>query len=129
MRREVVIGYQRRIVNPVMRRLDRFLPGQALLETVGRRSGLARSTPVGGRLEGSTFWMVSEFGRHSQYVRNIEADPKVRLRLRGRWRTGTATLRDDDDPRQRLARLPWSNSAVVRLVGTDLLTLRIDLDD
>jgi hypothetical protein len=35
----------------------------------------------------------------------------------------------DDDPRARLAALPRANSAAVRLVGTDLLSLRIDLDD
>jgi hypothetical protein len=34
----------------------------------------------------------------------------------------------DDDPRRRLKRLPRANGLLVRLLGTDLLTIRIDLD-
>ncbi len=81
-----VTAFQRR-VNPLLRRL----PGQTLLETTGRVSGLPRRTPVGGRRVGDTFWLVSEFGTRSQYVRNIEADPRVRVRLRGRWYRGRPT--------------------------------------
>ena len=39
--------------------------------------------PVGGRLDGSTFWIVSEHGHRSDYVRNIAADPRVRVQIRG----------------------------------------------
>jgi hypothetical protein len=52
----------------------------------------------------------------------------VRLRLRGRWRTGTAFLLDEDDPRRRLKRLPGFTSRLVRTLGTDLLSVRVDLD-
>lgn len=128
-RRPVVIGFQRHLLNPVLRRLAPVLPGQAVIETVGRRSGLARRTPVGGRRVGSSFWLVSEFGRRANYVRNIDADPRVRLQMRGRWYTGTAIVLDHDDPRRRLEYLPRVNGLVVRLVGTDLLTVRVDLDD
>jgi deazaflavin-dependent oxidoreductase (nitroreductase family) len=127
-KRLFVLWCQRRRVNPVARRAARFRPGAAVVETTGRCSGLPRRTPVGGTLEGATFWWVSEFGRRSQYVRNIEADPRVRVQLKGRWYTGTAAPVDDDDPYERLKRLPKSNSAVVRLLGTDLLTMRIHLD-
>jgi deazaflavin-dependent oxidoreductase (nitroreductase family) len=105
------------------------MPAQTLLETTGRTSGLPRRTPVGGRLVDNAFWMVSEFGMKSQYVRNIQANPQVRLRLRGRWRSGTAQLLPEDDAPARLRSLPSMNSAVVRAFGTDLLTLRIDLHD
>lgn len=67
----LVTTFQRHIANPVTRRL----PTQVLLETTGRTSGLARRTPVGGRRVGGAFWLVSEFGFKSQYVRNIQADP------------------------------------------------------
>jgi deazaflavin-dependent oxidoreductase (nitroreductase family) len=125
----LVIRFQRRIANPIARRLAPYLPGQAVIETIGRRSGLPRRTPVGGRLAGSTFWLVSEFGRHSNYVRNIDADPHVRVQVNGRWHTGTATILDHDEPRERLKNLPWVNSLVVRVVGTDLLTVRVDLEN
>lgn len=121
----VVTTLQRRVVNPMQRKV----PGQQLLETVGRVSGQPRITPIGGRLVGNQFWLVSEFGNRSQYIRNIKANNRVRLRLHGRWHTGTAHLLPDDDARARLRELPRGNSAVVRLVGTELLTVRIDLDD
>lgn len=124
----LVKKFQRHVVNPIFNRLGPYIPGMAVIETTGRRSGLPRHTPVGGRLEGSTFWLVSEYGRHSNYVRNIGANSKVRLRIKGVWRTGTATILDDDDPRARLKQLPRLNSILVRMVGTRLLTLRIDLD-
>ncbi|MGC4933400.1 nitroreductase/quinone reductase family protein [Gordonia sp. DT30] len=104
--RPFVLSFQRRIANPVARRVARYLPGQVVVETTGRRSGLPRRTPVAGTLVGSTFWLVTEFGRESQYVRNLEADPHVRLQIRGKWRAGIAAVLDRDDPRERLKQLP-----------------------
>lgn len=118
-----VTSFQRRVVNPLLRKL----PTQTLLETTGRKSGLSRQTPVGGLRTGNEFWLVSEFGEKSQYVRNIQANPRVRLRLKGHWHTGTARLLPDDDPRARLRALP--PPAAVRAVGMNLLTIRIDLAD
>jgi len=118
-----VTAFQRKL-NAVMRRL----PLQTLLETTGRTSGLPRRTPVGGRRVGDSFWLVSEFGERSQYVRNIRADPRVRVRLRGRWHTGTAHLLPDDDTAARLRALPRLNSAAVRVIGVGQLTVRVDLD-
>ncbi|MFE9450733.1 nitroreductase/quinone reductase family protein [Streptomyces sp. NPDC006739] len=119
----VATAFQRRL-NPVMRRL----PLQTLLETTGRVSGLPRRTPVGGRRVGDSFWLVSEFGERAQYIRNIKADPRVRVRLRGRWHTGTAHLLPDDDPTARLRTLRSLNSVAVRAIGAGLLTVRVDLD-
>ena len=83
---------------------------------------------MGIRARGDTFWCVSEFGHKSQYVRNIAANPRVRVQIGGQWRGGTASILDHDDPRARLKGVPWLNSALVRLVGTDLVTIRVDLD-
>ncbi|MFJ2909070.1 nitroreductase/quinone reductase family protein [Streptomyces sp. NPDC087228] len=120
-----VTSFQRHVANPLIRRS----PFQTLLETTGRTSGLPRRTPVGGRCVGQAFWLVSEYGEKSQYVRNIQADPWVRVRIGGRWHTGTAHLLPGDDARARLKALPRYNSAVVRALGTDLLTVRVDLAD
>ncbi|WP_374024301.1 nitroreductase/quinone reductase family protein [Mycobacterium sp. HNNTM2301] len=117
--------FHRYLANPVTRRL----PTQVLLETRGRRSGLARRTPIGGRLDGDTFWLVSDHGETSDYIRNIKADNRVRIRIRGRWRAGTAVLLPHDDAYARLAALPRFNSSLVRALGTDLLTVRIDLHE
>jgi deazaflavin-dependent oxidoreductase (nitroreductase family) len=132
-KRRVVTLYHKHFQNPMVLWIARHFPrglapGLALIETTGRRSGLPRHTPVGGRLEGSSFWVVTEHGHRASYVRNIDANPRVRVMIGGRWRAGTAHLLPDDDPRQRLRRLPTFNSRGVRLLGTDLLTLRVDLD-
>lgn len=124
LRFRTATAFQRRI-NPLLRRL----PLQTVLETTGRVSGLPRQTPVGGRRVGDSFWLVSEFGVRSQYVRNIQADPRVRVRIRGRWHSGTAHLLPDDDAVARLRALPRFNSTAVRALGTDLLTVRVDLED
>ena len=87
---------QKRVANPLMRRL----PIQTLLETTGRTSGQPRRTPVGGSRVGNEFWFVSEFGEKSQYVKNIKANPTVRVRLRGRWHSGVAHLVPEDDPQE-----------------------------
>ncbi len=123
LKRQVVHRVQRLLVNPV----GRQLPG-TILETTGRKSGKPRRTAVGGRVVDNQFWMVSEHGEHSDYVRNIKANPAVRVRIGNRWRNGTAHLLPDDDPLRRLGNLPRLNSAVVRLMGSDLLTIRVDLD-
>ena len=121
-----------RVVNHVVRPLsehgplDRVWP---ILETTGRRSGRPRRTPVGNGLRGDTFWIVTEHGHAADYVKNIHADPLVRIKVGGRWRTGTATLLPDDDPYARLRWLgrPVNDTALLAL-GTEQLTLRVDLD-
>jgi len=117
--------FQKRVANPLMRRN----PFQTLLETTGRKSGEPKRTPLGGSRVGNQFWFVSEFGEKSQYVKNIQADPHVRVRLRGRWHKGVAHLVPDDDPRERLKSLPQFNSFGVRTFGTNLLTIRVDFED
>ncbi|GHE00437.1 nitroreductase/quinone reductase family protein [Streptomyces alanosinicus] len=124
LKHRLVTRFQRYVANP----LNRRLPFQTLLETTGRTSKLPRQTPVGGRRDGDSFWLVSEFGVKSQYVRNIQADPKVRVRIAGRWHQGTAYLLPDDDPVARLRSLPRFNSAAVRAFGNNLLTIRVDLE-
>jgi deazaflavin-dependent oxidoreductase (nitroreductase family) len=121
-----------RIVNPVVRRLaERGFPppGVALLETRGRRSGQPRRTPVGDGLRGEHFWVVTEHGWAANYVKNIQADPRVRVKVRRRWYEGTAHILPDDDPYERMRWLKRpANDAAVRLVGTEHLTIRVDLD-
>jgi deazaflavin-dependent oxidoreductase (nitroreductase family) len=80
-------------------------------------------------VDGDTVWIVSEHGSRAGYVHNIRANPRVRIKLRDGWRDGTARALDDDDPRARLRRMGLRlNTLVVRLMGTELLTVRIDLD-
>jgi deazaflavin-dependent oxidoreductase (nitroreductase family) len=113
-----------RIANPIARRL----PSQVVLETTGRVSGQPRHTPIGGRLDGDIYWFVSMHGESSNYMRNIKADNNVRVRIRGRWRTGRAQLLPDDDAGARNAQFSWVNRTANSGLGGELLTVRIDLD-
>ena len=87
-------------------------------------------------LEGETFWLVAQHGRRADYVRNIEADPRVRVRTGSRspWRAGAGHILDDDDQRERLRMLsrdnPWRRLCLSasRAMATSPLTVRIDLD-
>ncbi|WP_207843497.1 nitroreductase/quinone reductase family protein [Williamsia soli] len=123
-RDRLTVFFQKRVANPV----TKLFPFQTLLETTGRKSGEPRRTALGGRRVGNQFWLVSEFGEHSQYIKNIKSDPRVRVRLRGKWHNGTAHLLPDDDAAARLKSLPALNSFGVRTFGTNLLTVRVDLD-
>jgi deazaflavin-dependent oxidoreductase (nitroreductase family) len=107
-----------------------FAPGAyALLETTGRRSGLARQTPVGNGLAGDTFWLVAAHGTQADYVRNLQAEPRVRVKAGGVWRAGTAVVLATDDAGARSRTLPhqW-DAALGRLMASRPLTIRIDLD-
>ncbi|MFL5868972.1 MAG: nitroreductase/quinone reductase family protein [Thermoleophilaceae bacterium] len=105
------------------------LPGVVILETTGRKSGQPRRTPVGKAVIDNTLWIVAEHGRRAGYVRNISVNPRVRVKIGRRWRTGTAQALPDDDPRERQRRIPNKlNSASVRAMGSDLMTVRVDLD-
>ena len=130
MKRRLSTALARYVVNPIVSRAIELglVRGWALLETRGRKTGLPRTTPVGNGLIGDTFWIVAEHGPKAGYVRNIEADPRVRVLVRRRWRSGTALVLPDDDAVARQRSLPGLNARLVRLMGTELLTIRIDLD-
>lgn len=63
------------------------------METTGRKTGQPRRVPLArGPRDGASMTLISVHGRRADWVRNIEAEPKVRLRSGFRWRTGLATL-------------------------------------
>ena len=138
----------KRVFGPLMTTLiERGLgpPTYALVETTGRRTGLRRVTPVANGLDGDTFWLIAALGDRADYVRNLRAHPRVRVRARParlrdgwrtRWRSGTAVPLPDDDARGRHHRLGRGRPgyrldgiAMRRLAGGGpMLTIRIDLD-
>jgi deazaflavin-dependent oxidoreductase (nitroreductase family) len=131
---------QQSVINPVVRlawNLGIPIPGDALLETTGRRTRRPRRTPVCDGLEGRTFWLIAQRGRDADWVRNIEANPRVRVKVSGPhagWRSGTAHILDDDDPRERQRILSQAGLArrlclsTSNAQNTNPLTIRVDLD-
>jgi deazaflavin-dependent oxidoreductase (nitroreductase family) len=140
MRQRIIDRLQKSIINP----LDKIAfalrtppPGDALLETTGRRTGQPRATPVCDCLEGNTFWIVAQRGRDANYVQNIEANPRVRVKgslSDSAWRAGTAHILDADDPEERVRILGQGNRwrrlclEASAAIATSPLTIRIDLD-
>jgi len=111
----------------------------AMLETTGRRSGQPRQTPVGNGLVGETFWLISARGAAADYVRNLQHEPRVGVKIGRRWRTGSATLLPDEDPDQRLSYIlrhyGWLRrldakalNSSIRLLDSTPCVIRIDLD-
>ena len=134
VKRRLVRLLQKYVVNPPVKAalaLGVTPPTHALLETRGRNTGKPRRNPVGNGLsdDGRTFWIVAEHGRDAGYVKNIVANPVVRLKIGRRWRTGRAEIVPDDDPQARLRSIGRPvNAAMVRAMSTNLLTVRIELD-
>ena len=137
LKRKLASGTAKYVVNPIVRGLFRVglpAPGTAILETIGRKSGQPRRNPVTNGLDDGAFWIVAEHGRRANYVRNIEANPSVRVRIGRRWREGTARLVPEDDPRERLRYIVSKHpitrlsTTTVRLMETDLMTIRVSLN-
>jgi len=71
---------------------------------------------------------VTEHGYAADYVKNIQTQPRVRVKV-GRWYEGTALILPDDDPRERLRWLGRPvNDTLLLLVGTEQVTIRIDFE-
>jgi deazaflavin-dependent oxidoreductase (nitroreductase family) len=137
----VVYPFEKWLVNPIVmlaHKLGCPPPVDALLETIGRHTGRQRHTPVCDGMDGDRFWLVAQRGHQADWVKNIGANPRVRVKVRTeaglRWRAGTARILDDDDPRAR-QRLMGQGDVPRRLciqasaaMDTDPVTVRVDLD-
>ncbi len=133
---EILFG--RYTVNPLMRGMFRIgitPPGMALVETIGRRSGAVRHTPIICHPQGETLWLIAQHGRHAGWVRNFEANPHVRVRLGRRWRAGTAELLPDDDVKARIDTFADTalgktlTATTFRALESQPMTVRIVLED
>jgi hypothetical protein len=83
LKSRVIQPVEKLLVNPPVRltwRLGFGPPGDALLETIGRRTGRMLRRPICDSQEGDTFWLVVQHGRCTDYVRDIEANRHVRVR-------------------------------------------------
>jgi deazaflavin-dependent oxidoreductase (nitroreductase family) len=117
-----------RLFNPVARSLAGVAPWWVVLETTGRRSGRPRRVPLasGPRREG-TVWLIAVLGESASFARNIAADPRVRVRIAGRWHEGTGSIVPLDPAV--LSRFSLYARLGRRTFGTDSKLLKIELDD
>jgi deazaflavin-dependent oxidoreductase (nitroreductase family) len=132
---EILIG--RYTANPAMRALFKLgitPPGMALVETVGRRTGALRHTPVMAYTpDNTTLWLIAQHGSHAGWVRNFQAKPEVRVRLGRHWRKGIAELLPEDDVKSRIRTFAGGpvgramSAASFRALESQPVTVRIEL--
>jgi deazaflavin-dependent oxidoreductase (nitroreductase family) len=75
--------------------------GFGVLTTTGRRTGKTRRKCVRAIRRGSEVYIVAIGGQRSAWIKNIQATPSVRLRIRGGWFTARARELQDPSERQR----------------------------
>ncbi len=76
---------------------------QGLLTTTGRRSGLARHTPLGYLVADGAAWVMAGYGPSTLWYHNVLDDPRVTLLLPGRPPiTALATEAHDPSVRARI---------------------------
>lgn len=63
-----------------------------LLTTTGRRSGRKRVTPLQYELIGSDYYLGAARGLQADWVRNIQSDPHVEIRVGGKHVQGIAEV-------------------------------------
>jgi deazaflavin-dependent oxidoreductase (nitroreductase family) len=129
----------RTIVNPLVAALDKIGVRSSSvvdLETTGAKSGQPRMVPLTGRADDAGVWVISQHGRRAGWAHNIAADPNVRVRVKGQWRSGTAAFAPDDDVVARArsfggdSRLSQSATALgMRALQSDPISVRITFDD
>ena len=105
-----------------------------LLTTTGRRSGLPRVTPLQYEEIEDAIYVASARGRQADWFRNIEADPRVEVRVRSRRFVGLAEPVTDrsrvaDFLELRLRRHPRMVGAIMRREGLPPDPVRADLEE
>ncbi len=66
-----------------------------LLTTTGRRSGLKRVTPLQYELIGADYYLGAARGVKADWVRNIQTNPQVEVRVGAKYFHGTAEVVTD----------------------------------
>ena len=98
---------------------DQFL----YLTTTGRKTGLPREIEIWYVSAGDRLYVLAEMGEKAQWVRNIRADPRVRVRLGARESPAKARVLDQQQDAaawqeaQRLSRekYGWSDGLPVEI--------------
>lgn len=136
VKRRIEILAGRYTANPLMRAMFKIgitPPGMALIETVGRRTGTVRRTPVACYPDDRALWLIAQHGAHAGWVRNFQDNPTVRVRLGRHWVTGTAQLLPDDDVKARISTFSrtaagrFFTAAMFRALESQPVSVRIDI--
>jgi hypothetical protein len=80
-------------------------------------------------MRGGAYVFVAEDGLHADYVKNIQADPHVRVRVKDTWYEGRAVLLPNEDPKRFARSLFPFEWTLLRVFGIDPLPIRVELQE
>jgi deazaflavin-dependent oxidoreductase (nitroreductase family) len=115
-----------KVFNPVAIFLAQWVRLWAVIETTGRVTATKRLTPVANNVRDGALWVVAVHGRRAAYIRNVEAEPRVRVRIGRTWYVGTAELLPIDG--DTIANVNGYARASIPVVGRQPVMLRIALE-
>jgi deazaflavin-dependent oxidoreductase (nitroreductase family) len=119
---KAVARFNKYVTNPVTRRFATWLPGFAVVNHVGRRSGRHYRTPVNVFHEGERYVFALTYGRDTDWVRNVVAAGGCEIE----WRRKRVRLVDPqlfrDSQRRAVPVIVRAALTVFRV--TDFLSLR-----
>ncbi|CAA9546663.1 MAG: hypothetical protein AVDCRST_MAG79-2360 [uncultured Thermoleophilia bacterium] len=103
----------------------------AYLTTTGRTSGLPRTIEIWFALDGATLYLLAGGRERAQWVRNLQRDPRVTVRLRDRELRGRARVlapgEDDDATARRLLVEKYGQGRDLSRWGRSALPVAVDL--
>ena len=104
-----------------------------LLTTIGRKSGKPRVTPLQYEEIDGMIYLGSALGQKAEWVRNIQANPKVEVRVKSQSFSGLAKAISDPTLianflEERLRRHPRMIGAMLRAEGIRMPPERSDLE-
>lgn len=115
--------FNRQVTNALTRQVAGWLPGFAIVEHRGRRSGAAYRTPVNAFARPGGYVIALTYGSDADWVKNVLAASSCELEVDCR-RVHLAHPRIVRDPRRRL--VPALVRPILRLVGVkDFLELTL----
>ncbi|MFC9993767.1 nitroreductase/quinone reductase family protein [Nocardia sp. NPDC127526] len=86
------------------------------------------ASSLAGPMDGTTMTLIAVHGRRADWVRNIEAQPRVRLRRGWRWHDGVATVTDaTPEELQRFNAYARNAPRIFGMAGEPLALVRINL--
>ncbi|MDQ2966405.1 MAG: nitroreductase family deazaflavin-dependent oxidoreductase [Chloroflexota bacterium] len=103
------------------------------LETIGRTSGRPRELEIWFAADGDRVFLLSGGRDDAHWVRNLRVDPHVRIRVGGRWFTGTAREIEGQPEEPRARRLlaakyqGWREGRPLSEWASESLPVAIDL--
>jgi deazaflavin-dependent oxidoreductase (nitroreductase family) len=104
-----------------------------LLTTTGRKTGLQRVTPLQYELIKGVYFLGSALGLEADWVRNLQADPRVGLRVKNEEYSGIAEVITEVDEiitylEFRLERHPRMVGMIMRMDGLNSRPSRVELE-